>query len=286
MAWARRVSRRVFLTASAGTVGTVMAASGAYALLGRDEGHDPPPTPSATPQVFSGGTPTPATLPLARGPADGYLALAPKRLRSGQREQISLALFRGDDPVAGEVALALLKDGQPVAGASGQVAGRGALELALPALAPGDYQLQLKSGSLSGQAAIPVEDGTLVFVESDKPIYQPGQTIHLRVLALDAALRPAAGQVTVEVSDAKGIKVFKQGATVDDFGMAAVDLPLSDEPNLGSWSVRATLGQRQGEAQLRVERYVLPKYEVTLQPAKSWVLAGEPLKGTVSAEYS
>ncbi|HET7035623.1 MAG TPA: alpha-2-macroglobulin family protein, partial [Thermomicrobiaceae bacterium] len=46
------------------------------------------------------------------------------------------------------------------------------------------------------------------------------------------------------------------------------------------------LGQRQGEAQLRVERYVLPKYEVTLQPAKSWVLAGEPLKGTVSAEYS
>ncbi|HEU5424631.1 MAG TPA: hypothetical protein VFU72_13890, partial [Nitrolancea sp.] len=123
MAWARRVSRRVFLTASAG-VGTVLVAGGAYTLLGREGGvaSSPTPTPTATRPALPGGTPAPTALPLARGPADGYLALAPKRLRSGQRERISLALFRGDDPVAGEVALALLQDGQPVAGASAQVA--------------------------------------------------------------------------------------------------------------------------------------------------------------------
>ena len=37
---------------------------------------------------------------------------------------------------------------------------------------------------------------------------------------------------------------------------------------------------------VRVEEYVLPKYEVVVETAKDWVLVNEPVKGTVSAEYS
>ena len=87
-----------------------------------------------------------------------------------------------------------------------------------------------------------VEEGTIVFLETDKPIYKPGQTIRIRLLTLDSALRPVGGQATIEALDAKGIKVFKKAVTVDDYGMAALDLPLSSESNLGVWKLRAATG--------------------------------------------
>ncbi len=51
-----------------------------------------------------------------------------------------------------------------------------------------------------------------VLVSTDKPLYQPGQVMHLRVLALKKpSLAPEAGaDFTLEVMDGKGNKVFKQ----------------------------------------------------------------------------
>ena len=37
---------------------------------------------------------------------------------------------------------------------------------------------------------------------------------------------------------------------------------------------------------MRVEEYVLPKYEVTVDTDRDWLLAGDPIVGTVSGEYS
>jgi CD109 antigen len=86
--------------------------------------------------------------------------------------------------------------------------------------------------------------------------------------------------------DAKGIKVFKKLVTVDAFGMAGVDLPLSTEPNLGVWKISATAGRRSAQLDVRVERYVLPKYEVRIELAREWALASDPIRATVAAEYS
>ena len=63
-------------------------------------------------------------------------------------------------------------------------------------------------------------------------------------------------------------------------------MPLSTEPNLGVWKLTARSGDQTTQLDVRVEEYVLPKYEVTAKTAKDWVLANEPVKGTVSAEYS
>ena len=58
--------------------------------------------------------------------------------------------------------------------------------------------------------------------------------------------------------------------------MAALDLPLSDEPNLGVWKLSATTagGKQTAQRDVRVEKYVLPKYEVTRDAAEG-VGAGE-----------
>ncbi len=217
---------------------------------------------------------------------DGYMAVAPRTLRSGQAETVSVSLFQGDKPASGTVRLALLKDGKSVATASAYLQGRDDVGLSVPRLAEGDYRLQISGNGFQADSPVRVEDGTLLFVESDKPIYKPGQTVHLRTLTLDPQLKPVSAPVTVEVMDAKGLKVFRRELTSDDYGMASLDLPLSSEPNLGVWKATAISGKRSTQLDVRVEKYVLPKYEVKLDLSKEWVLAGDPISGSVAAEYS
>ena len=131
-----------------------------------------------------------------------------------------------------------------------------------------------------------VEDGVLLFVETDKPIYKPGQTVHIRLMTLDALLKPWSSAATIEVQDAKGIKVFRKEVETDDYGMTSVELPLSTEPNLGVWKLTAFAGDQKSQLDVRVEEYVLPKYEVNVATERSWVLASDPISGTVSGEYS
>jgi CD109 antigen len=249
------------------------------------------PTASPTALVTGGPVPTPTPIPSVMpvgSPVDSYLALAPGTLRAGQTEKVSVTLFSGANLGSDTVQVALLSNGgQKVVEASGLIQGRGEVALNLPKLADGSYTLQLNTATFQAQSAVKVEQAVLLFVESDKPIYKPGQDVHIRVLTLDPQLKPLAAQaVTVEIADAKGTKIYKKNVTTDDYGMATVDMPVSTEPNLGVWKVTATSGKIKTPLDLRIEKYVLPKYEVTITPAKEWVMADEKITGTIKAEYS
>jgi CD109 antigen len=218
--------------------------------------------------------------------ASSYVAILPAVLHSGRTEAISLALFAGDKLVKDNVEVTLLKDGKKVASAKQAVDGKGTVSLDIPKVADGKYEIQVKGGAFSDKASISVEKSFLVFLETDKPIYKPGQTIHMRVLTLDPELKPTTEPVTVDVLDAKGIKVFHTGVTTDDYGMASVDLPLSQEPNLGVWKISVITEKAKNQLDVRVEEYVLPKYEVTVDLPKEWFLVSEPIKGKIGAEYT
>src|ERR687885_1458093 len=283
----KHVSRRTFLAATATVVGAVACRE--VVPPPNQITQRPTPTPIPPRGTPVPGTPLPATptdVPVLAGPADGYLAVAPRVLRSGQVESVSLAVFAGERPASAAVSVRLLKDGQSVVERTAQVSGRARVPLALPRLAAGDYQLRVAGQAFAGETPIRVEEGTVLFVETDKPIYKPGQTVHIRVLGLDPALKPTSGEAIVEVLDAKGIKIFKKAAPIDAWGMGSLDLPLSDEPNLGVWKVQATHGQRTPSRDIRVGRSVLPRYEVKVELRKSGALVNEPIAGTITAEYS
>ncbi|HUX88202.1 MAG TPA: MG2 domain-containing protein, partial [Chloroflexota bacterium] len=215
----------------------------------------------------------------------GYLAVAPATLRGGQTELIGISIFQGAQPARGTVTVSLLQNGKTVGAVTAKVAGRSNISFPVPRLADGQYQLGVSGDGFQDQASVQVASSPILFLESDKPVYQPGQVAHFRILSLDPFLRPAAASTTVEVADSKGLKIFKQLVAVDSSGMASVDLPLSTEPNLGTWKATLTSGQQTSELDLQIERYVLPKYEVKITPAQAWALASDPIKGTVSAEY-
>ena len=68
--------------------------------------------------------------------------------------------------------------------------------------------------------------------------------------------------------------------------MTTLDMPLSSEPNLGVWKITARSGESNAELDVRVEEYVLPKYEVTVDLPREWVLADEKITGRIDAEYT
>jgi len=101
-----------------------------------------------------------------------------------------------------------------------------------PAIPPGDYEFIVDATSSLGRdhvvKKVEIQQSSRVLLSSDKPIYQPGQTIHVRSLMLNARTdKPFAGEViTFEVSDPKGNKVFKEARKTSGFGIASADFVL------------------------------------------------------------
>jgi uncharacterized protein YfaS (alpha-2-macroglobulin family) len=171
-----------------------------------------------------------------------------------------------------------------------------------PAGMVGNYKLRYIAdtpiGSTEFTQDVRLEDKVSILLTSEKPLYQPGQTIHLRALALDRADHEAAAKrpLTFELEDSRGNKVFKTATTTDQFGVASAEFGLADEVNLGTYHLRALMGDANAptntaEIALNVERYVLPKFKVAVEfsengkKQKRGYQPGDQVIGTVRANY-
>ncbi|HDQ72056.1 MAG TPA: hypothetical protein ENN19_08155, partial [Chloroflexi bacterium] len=137
------------------------------------------------------------------------------------------------------------------------------------------------------EQAVTIERDYRILLTTDKPLYQPGQIIHIRALALGAFdMRPAAGQsLEVTVADGKGNTVFRRQLTASEYGVAAVDFQLADEVNSGAYKLTATLGNTSSEKTVTVEHYVLPKFDVKLTTDRAYYRPGDRVEGSLTARY-
>ncbi len=157
---------------------------------------------------------------------------------------------------------------------SGKLNGRGTTEaqFRFPAGVVGRfpmrYVVDTPIGSTDFTEQVRLEDKVSVLLTTEKPIYQPGQTIHVRALALDRSNHEAASvrKLTFEVEDPRGNKVFKKATQTDKYGVASAEFALADEVNLGAYHLRAVMesGDKPAEIALNVEKYVLPKFKVAI----------------------
>ena len=160
------------------------------------------------------------------------------------------------------------------------------------------YSVETPIGSAEFTQTVRLEDKVSILLTTEKPIYQPGQTIHVRALALDRANHEAAAgrKLTFEVEDSRGNKVLKNVTETDKFGIASAEFALADEVNLGTYHLRALMedtrtgAKNSGELALNVDRYVLPKFKVAVDfgaenKAKRGYRPGDRVTGTVRANY-
>jgi len=208
-------------------------------------------------------------------------------------------------PLHSEVVVKLVdKDGKAHELARGETDKHGIAvpEFDVPELTAGQYTLVVLTKSVLGEEKIErpvqVKSDTKILLVTDKPMYQPGQLMHLRALALRPTdLRPIANQdIIFEVEDSRGNKVFKRKHKTSEYGIASIDFQLADEVNMGNYNLRAIIAphpalspEGRGSAvamkTVDVKRYVLPKYKVNVTADKTFYLPKETIKTAVQADY-
>ncbi|MHC4518579.1 MAG: alpha-2-macroglobulin family protein, partial [Planctomycetota bacterium] len=216
--------------------------------------------------------------------------VAPRTLYTGGSASVTVTVVGPAQAVA-----ALPVDGQlevgdgfvPLFTGATDETGRLVAPFETPDVPPGDYPLtvQLEGAKETLTATFQVKQMPVVLVETDKPIYKPGQTIQGRVLVLNNELRPTVSGLSVQITDGKGVKIFRKELETNAFGVAPFTLDLASELNYGTWKIVAESGHGRGNVDVRVEEYVLPRFEVDLQTERDYFRADEKIPGSVAATY-
>src|SRR3984957_7730810 len=131
-----------------------------------------------------------------------------------------------------------------------------------------------------------------IIINTDKLLYQPGQSLHARALVLSANKHPVGNEDTeFKLVDPESNTVFSSTAKTNDFGIASIDWELPDSTELGPYALQVSLSNsdRYGSAQamtnVRVSRYDLPNFTVAAKPDRSYYLPGQNASVEVSAKY-
>lgn len=169
--------------------------------------------------------------------------------------------------------------------------GSGEPRFRLPDWQDGNYELTVTADPGSGREAITrqvkLRRSWKLMLSSDKPVYQPGQTMHFRALALrQPDLKPVAGREAVfSITDPKGNVIFKSNGVTSRFGITSTDCALADEITEGSYSIQCVIGGTESRQTVEVKKYVLPKFRIDADLDKPYYQPGQRMKLSIRAGY-
>jgi hypothetical protein len=168
--------------------------------------------------------------------------------------------------------------------------GSGEPKLVLPD-ADGEYTLRVRADTPQGEEVVSrtvrLHRAWKVMVTTDKPVYQPGQTIHARTLALRSLDQKPAKELPAlfTLSDPKGNLIFKQTGETSKFGIAAMDCRLAGEILEGRYVLSCKVGETETRQAVEVKKYVLPKFKVEVRLDRPYYRPKETAKVVVQADY-
>ncbi|CAO2606452.1 A2m [Lemmus lemmus] len=129
---------------------------------------------------------------------------------------------------------------------------------------------------------------SLIFVQTDKSIYKPGQTVKFRVVSLDENFYPLNELIPLlYIEDAKGNRIAQWQSFKLESGLKQLSLPLSSEPPRGSYKVVIqTKTGRTIEHSFFVEEFVLAKFEVKVAVPEKITIMEEEMSVSVCGVYT
>jgi hypothetical protein len=152
---------------------------------------------------------------------------------------------------------------------------------------PGSDSTARQAVQESVTRSVSLKRSSKVMLSTDKPVYQPGQEIQVRALAMRKSDRkPVVNEPLVfSITDAKGNVIYKSKETTSAYGIAACRCLLATEVIEGAYAVTCKLGDTESRQTVDVKKYVLPKFKVDVQLDKDYYAPGERLQGKVKAAY-
>uniref|UniRef100_A0A3P9MFC6 Alpha-2-macroglobulin-like protein 1 n=1 Tax=Oryzias latipes TaxID=8090 RepID=A0A3P9MFC6_ORYLA len=125
------------------------------------------------------------------------------------------------------------------------------------------------------------------FVQTDKPKYLPGQTVHFRVVSLDNKLRPANQQYrSIDLKDPLGNKIGQWRNKTSKGKILQLSYPLSPEARVGRYKIIIKIGEERVQLYFWVGKYVWPKFDVVINVAEEVSVAEETIDIEICAMYT
>ncbi len=130
------------------------------------------------------------------------------------------------------------------------------------------------------------EERLKILVSTDKPLYQPGQTINIRTLAMYGETKGVyKGNITIEIDDPEGNKLYRTEQDCNEWGIASTNFTVTDQMTMGNYKVLAKVGAKEGKKSVTVKRYVLPRFNIIFDGIKTWYTVDDDIIGTVNCQY-
>uniref|UniRef100_A0A3Q1MHV6 Complement C3 n=1 Tax=Bos taurus TaxID=9913 RepID=A0A3Q1MHV6_BOVIN len=137
---------------------------------------------------------------------------------------------------------------------------------------------------------ISLQSGYL-FIQTDKTIYTPGSTVLYRVFTVDHKLLPVGQTVFITIETPDGIPVKRDSkSSQNQFGILTLSWNIPELVNMGVWKIKAYYEdspQQVFSAEFEVKEYVLPSFEVQLEPEEKFYYIDDPdgLKVNIIARF-
>ena len=114
-------------------------------------------------------------------------------------------------------------------------------------------------------------------VLTDRSAFNPDETVHFKVLLYEGtyeyATRPSGIQLTAKLFDPTGKELSQTGLTTNEFGTAAGAFVLTKSERGGMYRIRIYEGGNSiASAEVRVDEFVLPTFELTWKPDERFYL--------------
>jgi uncharacterized protein YfaS (alpha-2-macroglobulin family) len=136
-------------------------------------------------------------------------------------------------------------------------------------------------------------DRDLTYAISDRPLYKPGDTVHLKFYFRNVGyFQPDENKYANQagkliLSNGRGEEVIKiENLKTDALGAVESEVIIPKDAVLGSWTAIFQIGDGiSANVSLRVEEYRKPEYEVKVEAPEAPVKLGDKFTATVKATY-
>ncbi|MDI7566022.1 MG2 domain-containing protein, partial [Cronobacter sakazakii] len=131
---------------------------------------------------------------------------------------------------------------------------------------------------------------TKVYMFTDRPLYRPGDTVNIKMLARDYknardSVAAPAGKMKLTVVDANGMPVQSMNLTMDPHTGANTAFHLGETATAGGYELQLQYGGAIYSSAFRVASYIKPPFDVSVLLSKPDYHSGEPINGTIELHY-
>jgi uncharacterized protein YfaS (alpha-2-macroglobulin family) len=123
------------------------------------------------------------------------------------------------------------------------------------------------------------------FVQTDRPIYRPGQTVDVRAIVRTGGIGGyvvPAGTRQVMMTAPDGTVIYQHDIALSPFGTVNAAVRLPDDAQLGSYNMQIGKTLQQS---ITVAAYKKPEYQLTFAADQKYVVGGDRGAFTLGAQY-